>query len=336
MPFHLSLHLPYLMPFLTYLIQCVMQWFYARLPTPPFYRHPRNQHDPLGKDDIKCDDVETLFATACSRRKPEWVVHEVLRLKALIGKAGCRSVAITFNRLHGHGGGHASMGKSFVAQAIKRHQYQLACLRREIRNTPPFPVKVNAAWGLDLTFKADQLKQVHGILGMVDHGSRLVLCLTTLLNKRAWTLLGHLCLAIGKYGKPNAIRTDNEVIFNSFVFRTFLRLTGIKHQQTQVCAPWQNGRIERLFGTLKPLLKQLVIPDVGALQLALKEFTLFYNHVRPHQNLGDLTPAEVWQGMTVADLHNACHRPCYTCQHKVSPQLVQAMDGLLVGYYLRR
>lgn len=180
---------------------------------------------------------------------------------------------------------------------------------------------------MDLTFKSDQSKQLHGMLGVIDHGPRAVLCLTTLLNKRAWTILGYLCLAIGKYGKPRAIRTDNENIFNSVVFCTFLRLTGIRPQQTQVCAPWQNGRIERLFGTLKPLLKQLVIPNGGALQVALKEFTLFYNHVRPHQHLQGLTPAEVWRAMAVVDLKR---------KRKFKPVLVQALGGLLVGYYLRR
>ena len=53
--------------------------------------------------------------TTFSRKKPEWVMLEVLRIKALMGKnAGCRKVADTFNRLHAP----MSVGKSFV----RRHQ----------------------------------------------------------------------------------------------------------------------------------------------------------------------------------------------------------------------
>lgn len=240
-----------------------------------------------------------------------------------MGKAGCRKVAITFNRLHGERG---TVSKSTVAHIVKHHQYQLECLIREIRNKQPHPAKVNATWGLDLTFKSDNCAKLHSIFGIIDHGSRLVVCLTTLINKRSWTLLGHLCLAIGCYGKPSALRTDNEIIFNSFVFRTFLKLTGIKHQQTQTCAPWQNGRIERLFGTLKPILAQIIIPGSMALQLALTEFTLFYNHIRPHQNLNGLTPAEVWQGMTIISVWKS----------NPTPILVEALDGLMVGFYMRR
>jgi hypothetical protein len=101
-----------------------------------------------------------------------------------------------------------------------------------------------------------------------------------------------LCLAIAQHGKPHKLRTDNEAVLNSWLFNAFLKIVGIQHQTTQKHAPWQNGRIERLFGTLKPLLRQLVIPNGGALQNALDEFRVFYNHVRPHQNLNGLTPAE--------------------------------------------
>jgi putative transposase len=139
--------------------------------------------------------------------------------------------------------------------------------------------------------------------------------------------LGQLCLAIGRYGKPKAVRTDNERVFTSALFNLFFTMVGIKHQRIQLHSPWQNGRIERLFGTLKPLLKQLVIPSQAALQMALDEFKLFYNHCRTHQNLDGLTPAQVWNKTTWADL-------------KQNPPkeitLVHALDGACVGYHIRR
>jgi hypothetical protein len=98
------------------------------------------------------------------------------------------------------------------------HQHALACLRQEMRSRLPRPVPINAVWAMDLTFYADTTGRQQMALGILDHGSRLVTCLSTLLNKRSWTLLGHLCLAIGRYGKPGRIRTDNEIIFTSFVF----------------------------------------------------------------------------------------------------------------------
>jgi putative transposase len=269
-----------------------------------------------------CDKTE---CTPHSRRKPDWVVQEVLRLKVLMATGGCRKVAATFNRLHG--AQQHTVGKSFVAHCVKSHQHALVQLRRELHRKRPHPVSVNAVWAMDLTFCMGASGRQHTALGIMDHGSRVLSCLTTVMNRCSWTLLGHLCLAIGRYGKPVKLRTDNERIFTSFVFTTFLKLAGIGHQRIQTCAPWQNGRIERLFGTLKPLLRQLVIPSAAALQMALEEFTLFYNHVRPHQNLAGLTPAEKWNGYCTADIE-------YTPPKRTV--LVQALEGLMMGYYLRR
>lgn len=266
------------------------------------------------------------LAPRANHRKPEWVTTEVLRLKVLMGPKGCRRIADTFNRLHAAKSA-CTVGKTFVAECLNANQYSLACLRKEMRNQLPCAVPVNAVWAIDLTFYTDASRRQHAALGIIDHGSRLVTCLHTLVNKRSWTLLGYLCLAIGRHGKPRCIRTDNEIIFTSFVFTTFLKLVGIRHQRIQTCAPWQNGRIERLFGTLKPLLRQLIIPTKAALQSALEEFTLFYNHARPHQNLDGLTPAERWNGWSKADLLQAPPKRAV---------LVQALDGLLVGYYMRR
>ena len=166
-------------------------------------------------------------------------------------------------------------------------------------------------------------------LGIVDHGSRALLCLRTLTIRNSWTLLGYLCLAIGRYGKPRKLRTDNEIIFNSFVFKTFLRLVGIQKQTTDVHSPWQNGRIERLFGTLKPVLRQLHISGKAQLQNVFDEFRLFYNHARGHQNLGGLTPAQVWQ----AQSHSTRKSKRQVARQATEPVLVQALDGLLTGVY---
>jgi hypothetical protein len=58
-----------------------------------------------------------------------------------------------------------------------------------------------------------------------------------------------------------------------------------------------------------------------------KEFTLFYNHARANQNLEELTPAQTWNGLRKTDLQQT--------PPKQVP-LVQALDGLLVGYCTRQ
>lgn len=99
-------------------------------------------------------------------------------------------------------------------------------------------------------------------------------------------------IAIGSYGKPRVIRTDNESCFTSRLFNTVLAALGIRHQTTELACPWQNGRIERLFWTLKQTLDKFRIMSRTDLQDMLNAFSLWYNVVRPHQNLGGQTPLE--------------------------------------------
>ena len=215
------------------------------------------------------------------------------------------------------------MSKSYVHYTIRRHRYEIAVLRRKIRHRPPRPVPVNQVWAMDMTGKGDVLGEIHSMLGIVDHGSRRLLALEPVQRKNAWTLLGHVFLAIGRFGKPMAIRTDNEAVFKSRRFRTVMRLAKIRQQFTVPGCPWMNGRIERLFGTLKEKLDQVRINGKGALLHLLPAFRFWYNHVRPHQNLGGLTPHEAWYGIDP-----------YAKPPK-STEWFEAWGGLLRGFYLR-
>lgn len=235
----------------------------------------------------------TKPATTVGKPKPEWVKKEIIRLKAILGKqAGCRRVAHTFNRLHGS---RETVGKTYVATVIANHQYEIMYQRRKLKNQLPRWCAVNATWAIDLSFYTTENAVIQPFLGIIDHGSRKALTLQTLINRNSWTLLGHLCLAVGRYGKPNKLRTDNEIIFNSFVFRTFLKFVNIQQQKIPTASPWCNGRIERLFGTLKPMVKLFAITDKKELQCWLNQFKHWYNHHRPHQNLNGKTPEDVWR-----------------------------------------
>ena len=247
----------------------------------------------------------------------------MIRLKALMPDAGCRLIADTFNRRFAVCK-QMTVGKSYVAEAVRRHQYEIQVMRRKIKHARPRPVPRNLVWAMDLTGKADATGKTHTIFGLIDHGSRALLNLATLPNKCSWTLLGYLFLAIGKYGKPRAIRTDNEACFTSHLFNTVLRLSGIRQQRSELHCPWQNGRIERLFGTLKLKLDQWEVASFRALNLSLAEFRFFYNFVRPHQNLEGRTPAETWTGANP-----------FTAKIK-NEYWFEAWEGLLQGYYLRR
>jgi transposase InsO family protein len=223
------------------------------------------------------------------RRTPLWVIEAVLR-RARCPQYGFGRVAATFNRCHVTQG--MSVSRSFVAYTIRRHQYQIACLRQNFRKQMPLETVKNETWALDLTGRADETGRVCTLLGLLGHGSRKLLRLKPLARQCAWTLLGHLCLAIAAHGKPCALRTDNALVFHSEVFCRVLRWMGIRQQFTKPGCPWMNGRIERLFGTLKKMLKSLTFRDEQALDTLLARFCFAYNTLRPHSALNGATPDE--------------------------------------------
>jgi transposase InsO family protein len=149
----------------------------------------------------------------------------------------------------------------------------------------------NIIWSMDLTMIDRQQ-----VFGVIDSGTRGLVFLEKLKDKSSLSILKALITSIEKFGKPKSLRSDNEIVFTSKLFKLALFILGIKQQTSDIASPWQNGRIERLFGTLKSSIKDLVFPNVESLEVALVEFKFFYNFVRPHQHLYGKTPSEAWDG----------------------------------------
>ena len=258
-----------------------------------------------------------------SSKKPEWLKGEIIRLKAIMPQAGCRSIADICNRRFA-ASCKVTVGKTFVHQILQQHDYEIQILRRNLKHAKPKVVPRNLIWGIDLTGKTDTNKKLHALFGIIDHGSRALLHLQALQDKTSRTLIACLSKIILIYGKPKIIRTDNEAIFTSKQFSLGLKKPGIRHQRTDPGCPWQNGRIERLFGTLKQKLDQWQVPNFAQLNSDLQTFRHWYNHIRPHQNLNCKTPAEAWSGGNP-----------YTKPPK-QEHWFEAWDGLLAGYELLR
>ena len=102
-----------------------------------------------------------------------------------------------------------------------------------------------------------------------------------------------------QYGRPQFLRTDNEAVLVSRLFRLGLWLLGIQHQRIEPGCPWQNGRVERFIGTVKRELARESVSSSNDFAIALQEIRTWYNHDRPHAHLQGRTPAEVWAGIDV-------------------------------------
>jgi transposase InsO family protein len=281
---------------------CILLWLRQRRPTGRPHRRSNR-------------GVPAPSRTAFTPPKPPWVRREILRLKALLPDHGCRKIAQVFNHLHRRRG--ETVGKTFVASVLKGKEHEILRLRRRLKHRRPRRVPRNLLWALDLTFLPDP-QGPRTILGLLEHGSRACLALRELRSRSAISVLRALLDALERFGQPRILRTDNEPIFTSRLFRWALLFLGIRHQRTAPFAPWQNGRLERLFATFKsrilPWLEENGIPDQLDPDLAL--FRAWYNHARPHQHLDGLTPALAWAGKAPAG----------------RPRYLSEWNGLLTGF----
>jgi putative transposase len=101
-------------------------------------------------------------------------------------------------------------------------------------------------------------------------------------------------------GLPDAIRTDNGAPFASTGIHGLSALNvwwmqlGILHQRITPASPQENGQHERMHRELK---RETTRPAAGTLRTQQRRFEAFrtrYNQERPHEGIGDRTPASLW------------------------------------------
>lgn len=96
---------------------------------------------------------------------------------------------------------------------------QIAERRRAMHRRRPRWFAVGHTWAMDMTFMVNEQGPTFAMLGIIDHGSRRLLCLKHLPRKCTLTLLGHLFLTMACCAVPAVIRTDNESMFVSMFWR---------------------------------------------------------------------------------------------------------------------
>jgi transposase InsO family protein len=104
-----------------------------------------------------------------------------------------------------------------------------------------------------------------------------------------------------EYGLPDVIRTDNGPPFASVTTGGLSRLAvwwiqlGIRPERIMPGHPEQNGRHERMHRTLKAETARPAASSFAGQQRAFDAFVHEYNHERPHEALGQIQPARLYQ-----------------------------------------
>lgn len=187
------------------------------------------------------------------------------------------------------------------------HREGLTMPRRKRRRTPPYTEpfvaaqRPNLVWCMDFKghFRTRDGERIDPFT-LSDACSRFLLRCQAVDPTDTEQVLAVLEAAFREYGLPHAIRSDNGPPFATRAVAGLSRLSvyliklGIVPERIQPGHPEQNGRLERLHRTLKAETASPPAATRRAQQQAFNRFRREYNQERPHEALGQRTPASCY------------------------------------------
>ena len=225
------------------------------------------------------------------KRHPSWGPRKLL---ALVRRQDERS-----------GQGFPWPARSTVAELLRRNGLTAPRRRRAARGHPGRPLTPmsgpNVIWTADYKgqFRLGEGRYCYP-LTVQDGFSRYLLGCRGLSGTTTRECRPVLERLFQEYGLPEILRTDNGVPFATGALGRLSQLSvwwirlGIYPELIEPAHPEQNGRHERMHRTLKRATARPPAPTWRSQQQRFDVFRDEYNAVRPHEALGDTTPASLY------------------------------------------
>jgi hypothetical protein len=201
----------------------------------------------------------------------------------------------------------------------------------------------NDLWQIDATQVQLAAGERVWVVDIVDDHARFLLAAhacEALSGEAVWACF---VAASAAYGLPRQLLSDNGSYFTGrlhgveVAFERRLAAVGVELICAAPAHPQTLGKLERFHRTLKEWLHDGgPATDVEQLQALLDRFRTHYNEQRPHQGIGDLTPAERYlparplAELTLAERDRPPY-PKHTVVRKVTPSGNVGYDRLLIN-----
>jgi len=172
----------------------------------------------------------------------------------------------------------------------------------------------NALWQIDIfTFQLKRMFPVY-LVGIIDDHSRYIIAHGLFRQQTAEAVLEVVKGAIGQWGAPREILSDNGRQFAAWrgetKFQKVLKRQGIQHVRSAPHHPMTLGKIERFWKTIwTEFLEDALFASFADASQRVAHWVAYYNHQRPHQGIGGGCPADRFYGLA-DDIEEATKQGC--------------------------
>lgn len=165
------------------------------------------------------------------------------------------------------------------------------------------PIRPNQGWSADFMSDALYDGRAFRTFNVIDNYNREALRIEIDVSLTAARVTRVLDQIVLMRGRPERIRVDRGPEFTSALFVAWCKANGVELEFIQPGKPTQNGFVERFNGSYRrEVLDAWVFIDLEQVREESERWMKEYNTIRPHESLGDISPAEFLNDRGHADI----------------------------------
>jgi len=252
-----------------------------------------------------CDvlQVDRSMVRYKSRRVDDTGLRDAIkRVSRERRRFGYRRVHVMIER-EGHTVNHKKLRRIYREERLQVRRRGGRKRALGTRRPMVLPDGPNQRWSLDFVSDAFTDGRRFRILTVVDDFTRENLALVADTSLSGQRVTRELDQVIVERGMPGTIVSDNGTEFTSMAILKWVQDTGIDWHYIAPGKPTQNAFIESLNGKLRDeCLNETLFSSLADAKEVLEAWQEDYNRHRPHSSLGNLTPIEFAEKMSMDKL----------------------------------